>query len=107
MNAARGSVPGPGAYETIQTLAKDGRYNLSRFPDSGSNALRSTAVRFGPQSKMQGVVPGPGRYEATATLNDKGTYFVSKYGASFCRKFSLSSRDCPLQPQKSTTVSRA
>ncbi len=78
---------------------------MSKFPDSGSNALRTTAARFGPQNKMLGVVPGPGRYEATAALNDKGSYFLSKYGGSFCRKFSLSSRDCPLLPQKGRPTS--
>ena len=95
------SVPGPGAYKTLDTLTTTGKYFYSRFKDSGNNALRSTAYRWGQENKTLKIVPGPGRYEHPVTITNVGKNFLSKFKSSGCRKFSLAKRNDVLGAKKS------
>jgi hypothetical protein len=89
------SVPGPGTYGTLISFAEDGKYFVSKFHDSGSTAMRTTATRFGPDNKTQKIVPGPGQYTHVTTISEAGKNFVSRFESSKSRTFGQSTRDSP------------
>jgi len=82
-------VPGPGAYDSYKVLQRDGRYSLSKYKDSGSNALKSTAARF---FVDRANIPGPGQYNFPEPVNPEGRNFVSKFQSSFSRSFGSEKR---------------
>ena len=96
------SVPGPGTYDSAKSMTKDGKYFLSRYKDSGSTALRSSAVRFAKENAIR-KVPGPGEYEHPETIKKTGVNFISRFGSSYARTFSQSRRDSALDSKSSTT----
>ena len=69
------NVPGPGAYEPAKTLSPDGKYFCTKYHDSGSAALKSSASRFIDCKDS----PGPGQYDHPKTINDAGRNFVSRF----------------------------
>lgn len=77
-------APGPGAYEPLKMLARDGKYFCSKYKDSKSNALKSTAIRFVPERFR---VPGPGHYDTPTPINPEGRNFVSRFQSCFSRSF--------------------
>lgn len=87
------SVPGPGAYKTVDMLTKDGKYIISRLKDSGSMAMRQTAKRWTDENKFAKIVPGPGKYKEPETITTVGKNFISKFESSKCGKFPLSRRE--------------
>lgn len=98
------NVPGPGTYQSVNSLTNTGKYFFSRFKDSGNNALRSTAVRFGEQNKMIAIVPGPGKYDELKTINKTGKNFLSKFGSSLCGKFDHTKRDFALDSPRRKSI---
>ena len=95
------SVPGPGTYQTYNTLKGDGKYFVSRFRDSGSTALKSTARRWAHENKTLMIVPGPGRYDFSTTITQVGKNFLSRFQSSQSRKFSIAKREFSLDCRKS------
>lgn len=94
------NVPGPGTYKTLNSFTDNGKYFVSKFKDSGSNALRSKADRFGEGCKMIKIVPGPGKYNSPNTITKQGNLFISKFGSSLCGKFDHSRRTSVFDPKK-------
>lgn len=86
------NVPGPGTYQTLNSFTENGKYFVSKFKDSGSNALNAKADRFGQANKMDILVPGPGVYNHPETITKRGTYFISRFGSSLCGKFTHARR---------------
>ncbi len=95
------SVPGPGTYDSVKSLSEDGKYYFSRFHDSGSTALRSSAVRFTKENAIR-KVPGPGQYDHPETIKKSGANFISRFGSSSSCKFSLARRSSTLDSKSST-----
>jgi len=84
-------VPGPGTYLTIGTIDPKGRYNVSKFKNSGATIIApSRSIRFA--SAKEAKEPGPGAYDLKTGINTSGAYFVSKFKSNIARSFGHSMR---------------
>lgn len=83
-------VPGPGTYQSVETITPKGKYFVSKFKSSGATLVSpARSKRF---NELKPGNPGPGTYETPKTIEDDGSYFVSKFRSSFCRSFSHAMR---------------
>ena len=51
-------VPGPGSYTTLPALTAKGKYNISKFRNSGACVINPKTKRF--PGSYANFVPGPG-----------------------------------------------
>jgi len=83
-------VPGPGTYQSVETINAKGKYFVSKFKSSGATLVSpARSKRF---DELKAGNPGPGTYEAPKAIEEDGSYFVSKFRSSFCRSFSHAMR---------------
>jgi len=85
------TIPGPGAYATIGTIDPKGKYNVSKFKNSGAAIIApSRSQRWAPTKETK--EPGPGAYDLKTGINTTGAYFVSKFKSNIARSFGNSMR---------------
>jgi len=83
-------VPGPGTYTTVGTIDPKGRYNVSKFKNSGATIINpSRSHEINDKKKND---PGPGAYDLKTGINTSGAYFVSKFKSNLARSFGHSIR---------------
>lgn len=85
------TVPGPGAYRTIDDINTKGKYWLSKFKNSGASIISpARSERFQYEKKRN--EPGPGSYDPKTGINKTGSYFVSKFRSTIGPSFGHSIR---------------
>jgi len=83
-------VPGPGAYTTVGTIDPKGKYQVSKFKNSGATIIAPSRGERG--TNKDKTEPGPGQYDLKTGINTTGAYFVSKFKSNIARSFGHSMR---------------
>jgi len=86
------TVPGPGTYGTIGAIDPKGKYNVSKFKNSGASIIAPARSQRWPTGKDGKTEPGPGQYDLKTGINTSGAYFVSKFRSNIARSFGHSLR---------------
>lgn len=104
MNTSK-KAPGPGAYQTIDSINLKGKYTTSKFRNSGASIIApSRSQRFATfkaGNYLQKILndignePGPGAYDLKTGINMSGSYFVSKFKSNIARSFGNAVRKDP------------
>lgn len=68
--------PGPGHYQSLETLNQTGRYIVSNI--QGCPGYKIKDYKPYDQNKNT-IVPGPGHYNSKENMNESGFYFNSKH----------------------------
>ena len=84
--------PGPGYYNTIDSISSNGPQFLSKWQSSLAAIFHPVrSKRFIERSNQ--IAPGPGQYNPKPSINESGNYFLSNFHSSLVRKFGHERRE--------------
>eukprot|EP01017_Pseudomicrothorax_dubius_P003770 TRINITY_DN10613_c0_g1_i1.p1 TRINITY_DN10613_c0_g1~~TRINITY_DN10613_c0_g1_i1.p1 ORF type:complete len:285 (+),score=39.55 TRINITY_DN10613_c0_g1_i1:144-998(+) len=86
-------IPGPGKYEAIPAITKDGKHFVANFKNTGMVAFNPPRSKRFNDHSFSKEVPGPGAYDTKPAIDSKGNYFISKFESSGCRTFNHEKRN--------------
>ncbi|CAK86276.1 unnamed protein product (macronuclear) [Paramecium tetraurelia] len=85
--------PGPGEYNLPEALTENGKYQISKFRDSGAIILsppKALSSRFSPAHQR---TPGPGQYQHKGDIDPQGLYYCSKFADTKSTVFTKAKRE--------------